>query len=426
MQPLKLRIRAVLLTFLWIAILCSSTQILANGIVDLKRLQTQLTPINSEPKFHVFFSSTEILINRAKTIIDQAPQGLYLTVGGDRGLRAASLAPQISELVLLDLSPSLVRYNRINIELLKAPSLAEYRKLRWESDFHAWENISELTYDDFEWWKKNVRPMDRYSYYPLPEMLNRYGTDLLVDQFSSIHHKLILMLEKLHHAHEKVTRDQVFYADTYLGWQKHNAKLAEPVPLEASEWDWWHKYVGDGKEYAYAQEWAKHPETLFDYGKIIDFKTGNYLYQENLFQKLHHMAIQGKICTLLIDLSNQNDVSVLVQGVHASGLRLSVLDLDNAYREYYMGEENYMNVVHPFLKVGQANSILLTMHNHREYGAGQFSTYVGFRFENIQHWPGTFHLQHFFDKLPIELTDLINGKLYEKLEFPPPRFFTVP
>src|SRR5690348_8198239 len=76
----------------------------AGVFTKLNNLQGQFENPASEPEFQVFYTSTEMQIHRAKPIIDQAPEGLYVTVGADRGFRAASLSSKATHLLLLDIS----------------------------------------------------------------------------------------------------------------------------------------------------------------------------------------------------------------------------------------------------------------------------------------------------------------------------------
>jgi hypothetical protein len=404
------------------------------SLSTLDSIQPQFEKSSKVPSFEVFLTSTEMQISRAKPIIDQAPEGLYVTVGAERGFRAASMSPRVTQLLLLDISPKVIRYNKINIELLKASSLEEYKRLRWHSSLEAWLDFAKntekklktkvvISKDDFEWWNKNVRDLDSYSYYPLPEMLNRFGKDILVDRFLEIQTKLEKLMDEVQKAGGLVTRNKVFYTDSFEEWNHYGEKVGSNIRLSVDEWTWWRKYVGNGKDYAYAQEWSKDPKFVLDYGKIIDFKSGNYLYHPALFEKLHRMVLKNQIATLLVDLSIQKNVSVLVSHLKSSGLSLSVLDLDNSYDSYYMGEQAYMAVVNEMTKVAKPASILLVMRNFKEYASGQFSIYLGFQFENVRRWPATFHLPEFFKKVPHEVIDLMNGRLFEVGEMPPTQFF---
>lgn len=125
--------------------------------------------------FSVFPISTEMQIGKLQKFLMHAPTGAYLTVGAERGFKAASMMHNITTLWLIDVSDDIIKFNQINAKLLKTPKRTDYLKLRWESDFNAWNNLKvELTQADFDWWEKNIRAVDEMNY-NVPEYLNRFG-----------------------------------------------------------------------------------------------------------------------------------------------------------------------------------------------------------------------------------------------------------
>ena len=108
-----------------------------------------------------------------------APNGLYVSVGTERGLIAASLTPQISGIHLLDYDPGAVLYNNLNIALLKvATNREDYLSLRMkssETDWAARANNAKLSREEqeylrdpsyFHWWEQatsetSAKPVNR-------------------------------------------------------------------------------------------------------------------------------------------------------------------------------------------------------------------------------------------------------------------------
>lgn len=93
--------------------------------------------------------------------------GIYITVGTDRGFQAASFFPnEISGLLLVDASEKVVLFNRINIALLQmSSSLGDYQFLRKSASFDIWESrkskISNhlkdvIKSDYYNWWMSDV------------------------------------------------------------------------------------------------------------------------------------------------------------------------------------------------------------------------------------------------------------------------------
>ena len=70
----------------------------------LWKLENQSIP-KQDPDFRTFGISTEIEIWKLLPILDVAPAGAYVSVGGERSFRAASLFEGVSSLVILDVSP---------------------------------------------------------------------------------------------------------------------------------------------------------------------------------------------------------------------------------------------------------------------------------------------------------------------------------
>src|SRR5690348_5494993 len=83
--------------------------------------------------FMVYPLSTELQIGKLQKFLIDAPKGIYLTVGAERGFKAASMMPNITQLWLLDVADDILKFNQINTQLLKAPNRTTYLNLRWEA-----------------------------------------------------------------------------------------------------------------------------------------------------------------------------------------------------------------------------------------------------------------------------------------------------
>jgi hypothetical protein len=168
----------------------------------------------------------------------------------------------------------------------------------------------------------------------------------------------------------------------------------------------------------------KHPNEAVDLGAVLDYKTGNYLFDDELYERIHNLAIAGKITPILADLANENELEELKQYFFNKGYNLAVLDLNNLFRDEYIGHDKYHKIIASLIELGSDQAILIVMNNYKKYACGQFQIYLGFTFENIKHWPSSLKLQNFFASLPDELNDLIDGKIYTGLEHPPLNFMT--
>ncbi len=312
-------------------------------------------PEGTQPEnldFDIFPVSSEMQIGKIQHMIQRVPCGLYLTVGSERGFRAASMSDKITALYLLDIHDDIIRFNIINRELLKTPTRQEYLYLRWESTFQDWKNLfqsvqiqyghtNSISREDFLWWEENVRELGRKGYV-LPEYLNRVGSAPLC-------------------------------TDTDITDEEKNIDLAQ----------------------------------------VLDYKTGNYLFYNDLYDRLHQLAIQNKIYTSKINLLDDGQLMQLLAYLRSIPMPISVLDLDNLYFEDYLGQDAYHRLVPYFLTLGRSNSVLLVMNNYKDYACGQYQSYIGFTFENIPHWPVHLKMQDFTDSIPEKVHDLIDGRLYE-------------
>jgi len=383
-----------------------------------------------EPKieFDVFLISTEMQIGKIKGLVERAPEGAYVTVGAERGFRGASMAPHITHLFLMDILPDIHRFNRINAELLKTPTRQAYRHLRWQASYEGWMSHKQtvetqhavtvqLDRADYEWWVKRVRNLDNMSY-PLPEVLNKDGYWLYPKKFSQIRNKLVRTYKALAKLPEvqftqkelltTLSRDEIQAA-------LKNVEIASPLTEE--EWNWWFSWGRDEKKVC-SKLWLKHPEQAIDLGAVLDFKAGNYLFDDKLYQRLHKLALANRITIIDIDLASKEQLAKMVSFLKQNNQGIGVLDLNNLMFSGYLGQQNYRKILEHFLPLGKQDSVLIAMENYKDYACAQFQIYIGFTFENVKHWDSRFKLQTFIENLPDEVYPLIDQKLFAGEEVP--------
>lgn len=79
-------------------------------------------------------------------ILKQAPRGVHIAVGTERGFISASLSPSATHLLLTDSDLGIVKFNQINIALLKVSlSRQDYVKLRLSSAPSEWLQRARMT-----------------------------------------------------------------------------------------------------------------------------------------------------------------------------------------------------------------------------------------------------------------------------------------
>jgi len=110
-------------------------------------------------EFSAYTAPNELNPRIAMPAFLAAPKGAFLTVGTERGFIGAANSPNVTDLVLLDQSPQIVRFNLINIELLKrAKNREDYLQLRLTASYYDWKGrgIDSVKEGDFRWWKDVV------------------------------------------------------------------------------------------------------------------------------------------------------------------------------------------------------------------------------------------------------------------------------
>lgn len=139
----------------------------------------------------IFPISTEFQIGKIKHMIEQVPPGVLISVGSEHSFRSASMMPHVTHVYLLDISPEIIRFNQINIALLKASTRQVYCHLRWNASYEEWKNLdASLISEDFKWWQAYVRNLEKMSY-PLPEALNKFKGLPYAQKFIKMREKLL-------------------------------------------------------------------------------------------------------------------------------------------------------------------------------------------------------------------------------------------
>lgn len=238
----------------------------------------------------------EIYPEEAKPIWSQAPKGVYISVGTERGFIGASLSPEATHLLLIDLVPEIVFYNRMNVLLLKVSnSLNDYLQLRQATSFDAWikaADFSELTSSEKE-----------------------------------------------------LLRSRLFF-------EKFSALQVEPSARLLNN----SMFVGS-----------------------------SYLKSEVQFHKLRDMARRNQIWVGLGNLLDSAFLQQIQQRLSESGLRISVLDLSNAWDYHYTGANGVNQIIAKLGSVMTDKSILLATNVRRMISSSMYEwTYHGFRYAALK------------------------------------------
>ncbi|MES2212295.1 MAG: hypothetical protein V4490_04065 [Pseudomonadota bacterium] len=356
----------------------------------------------------VFPISTEMEIGKLQPMLMRAPKGVYVTTGGERAFRGAAMFQGAEHVVIVDNAPEIIRFAKINTILLKAKNKEEYKDLRWMSSFETWSKLSaQLTKEDFEWWSNNIRTIKNYS---LPEELNRYGVMIYQRKFLEIREKLRIVFSNP--LREKFNNnEQVYLANVSWSDVAEHAKINDTLALTEEELSWLTRERE--RRDSCARLLIGESNQAVDLGQVLDYRTGNYLFDDVLYARLHQLALAGKIVVSQLDFTKESDVEKLVQNIKNTKKSLAVLDLNNLFQYDYIGEARFHKVVDTLLPLGGADSLLILMSNYKEYACAQFQVYLGFTFENARSWPKGIFLDSFISNLPQPAYPLIDGRVYE-------------
>lgn len=259
-------------------------------------LQSIYAQTTSEPEFTVFPVSSEMQIGKLQKFLIDAPSGAYLTVGAERGFKAASMMPNASALWLIDISDDIIKFNQINAKLLKTPSRADYLKLRWESDFSAWDKQQAgLTQADFDWWVKHIREIDNMDYI-LPEYLNKFGKSPICTQKNNQNIKLTKL--------DKIDLGQII--DYKHGSYLFNDKLYNKIHLLAlnnkiftAKFD-----LGNPAQIAELIALLKEHKLLISVLDLNNLYFSEYLGEKKYLDLIHALQPFGQPTSILIAMSN--------------------------------------------------------------------------------------------------------------------------
>lgn len=194
------------------------------------------------------------------------PEGIYVTVGTERGLMSAGLARgKVKALVQVDRDDKVALYNLVNRALLAvAKNREHYLQLRLDSSQTEWLQALEQT-------PLEISVEDRRT-------LSR-----------------------------------------------------------AEAWQWWEKNVQRSSGWS---RFHQRPEQNTD----LDYQGANYLFDDALFAQVSHLAKSQHIFIVHDFLGTENFVQKVAGLTEALNLRISAIDVSNAWQQGYMGHQNTLDL----------------------------------------------------------------------------------
>jgi len=110
-----------------------------------------------------------------------------------------------------------------------------------------------------------------------------------------------------------------------------------------------------------------------------DFVNSNYLFDDVLFLRISQLAKAGKIQSIQGNLSDPQFLNSVTQALSQKQLKISSLDISNAWWKTFMSNAQVANLLKEFSKVSQGKSLLIFSR-----GAGYRWNYEGLEFGHIQ------------------------------------------
>ena len=404
-----------------LSITLTSASSLANKAWDQVRQLETLGSFGTRNDESFPMSSEPQLGRHAWSILRQAPRGIHLSIGSERSFLGAALNPNTTHLIVTDYDPEVLRYVRINRQLLKAETAATYRQLRFHANYEQWQALSSsLTSADHEWWVRKIRNFTNDVYdRPYPEMFNIHGKDIWCQRIRKVIENIGFIQQEASKSGNGPTFRHLFLRAKFSEIEALAKKTNVALTISRDDLSWWHdRYFHD---YGHFHEWLSTGglRNLIDHRSFVDYQTGSYVFDELLYARLHQLAMNDRIAALHLDLSKSKQVRRLVKKLSKLGQPLAVLDLDNLYYSGYAGPDRYRELIREFAPLAVNPSILLVMINYMTYGAMPVQSYLGFRYSHISQWPRDFDMLGYLRSLPQPLLHLVNGMLYGPDNHPP-------
>jgi len=216
-----------------------------------------------------FIVPNEHQLGKHRETFAQFSEGIYLTVGTERGLVSSAFTNgKIKALIQVDRDPKVVLFNRVNRALLAASKSREhYLNLRLKSTYADW-------------------------------------------------------LKLLEHSNDLSTEDRGILANRQA-------------------WQWWQDKVQN------LTDWKKfHQDPILNEDQ--SYLHANYLFDDGLFAQVVKLAKQRRIIVILDSLGTEtlkHRVDAVAEAMH---LKISAIDMSNAWQQGYLGHENTIRFLNSF------------------------------------------------------------------------------
>lgn len=255
-------LKYIFLTFFVLANINVYATLRCEDLVFDSRLKSdQVNDFNFAMTGPGFIVPNEHHLGKHSEVFAGLSEGIYLTVGSERGLMSSGLAKgKIKALIQVDLDPKIVVFNRVNRALLAiSKDREEYLSLRLSGSHADW-----------------VRKLERQN-------------DVSIEDRETL--------------------------------------------LNVKNWQWWNEKVQSISSW---NAFHQNPKLNEDQS----FVNANYLFDDVLFKHVSNLAKNRRIIIVLDSLGSDSFKKRVDGIVEALNLKISAIDMSNAWQEGYLGHEN--------------------------------------------------------------------------------------
>ncbi|MBL7555282.1 MAG: hypothetical protein JNM24_05620 [Bdellovibrionaceae bacterium] len=334
------------------------------------------------PANEKMFKSPSLVPNEPQPAISQpilnaAPAGALISVGTERAFSAAAVAPHFTHLLMVDMDPNVILFNRFNLALLKlaAGDRATYLHLRLKA------KPTELVQ------RASQAELDS----TLIEALNFAVAGYLHGSIVANYVPTFGNEEKVLRAIEFLTGSKVEAVRAIKKVHEYEGERSLDTYVERST-----ELPSElRKELLLYHEWATRPTPQKGYRSLLNeirgdrvsnqrnpfvypqgpnleklnrrfqlslnpvFKGMNYLHDDKLFSRLSELAAQDKIHIIRGDLGSATDMNRIAREMDQQNIKVGLLDISNAWEANFMPGKKVASLISIFKSVSNDSSVFM-------------------------------------------------------------------
>jgi len=192
------------------------------------------------------------------------------------------------------------------------------------------------------------------DYNPNITIYNNINIELLKASYDP---KLSISDMRARYLHLRFDADQAEWIETFKHAFNSEGKILSAAEIQDQYQFWKKQHQSDEFRFFH-----RAPGTT----ELAPFKDANYLYDNQLFEKVQKLAIGNKIHSYVGDLGDLQSTGKFLTAMKNAGEKISVFDISNAWYEQYLGRKKMSELVRMmnFDQVLLPKSIILTTDHH--------------------------------------------------------------